>query len=319
MRATEWSTVPELDPVMLVVHRRLDPADTERYAAWQDQVGAVLADRAGFLDREVLPPKPPHQVDWTVIERFRDGDAARAWIRSPERAALVAQIAPVLIGNDEIHLVTQEHRHARQAASALIASRVEPDDEHAFLAWQREISAAEATFEGFIGHKIERPIPGVQQDWVVVLSFDTEPHLEAWLQSPERTRLLARGERFNRQLSVTRARYGFGFWSEATANEPVFRNNLLVLMTLYPLVFLWSFFVSEPLIDSHGVPFWLSLFIGNLVSTQLLGWFLVPWVFRRFSWFRAPRSRRDSVRGFLAVAAVYAASMALYSWLLSWG
>ena len=38
-------------------------------------------------------------------------------------------------------------------------------------------------------------------------------------------------------------------------------------------------FVSGPMIDARGVPFWLSLFVGNLVSTQLLGWWVVPAAF----------------------------------------
>ena len=36
-----------------------------------------------------------------------------------------------------------------------------------------------------------------------------------------------------------------------------------------------------------GLPFWLALFIGNVVSVVLLNW-LVPWVSRGFGWWLAP-------------------------------
>lgn len=43
--------------------------------------------------------------------------------------------------------------------------------------WQRKISAAEAGFRGFRGHKVERPVQGITEDWTIVLSFDTEDNL----------------------------------------------------------------------------------------------------------------------------------------------
>ena len=51
---------------------------------------------------------------------------------------------------------------------------------------------------------------------------------------------------------------------------------------LYPIVFLSGYFISAPFLDSKGVPFWLSLFVGNLFSTQLLGWLAVPVIFPLF-------------------------------------
>ncbi|KQQ06057.1 antibiotic biosynthesis monooxygenase [Rathayibacter sp. Leaf185] len=307
-------------PVSLVAHRRLAEADYARYEAWQESVGERLEGRPGFLGREVLRPDPPHQVDWIVVERFRDRDAARSWLQSPERAALLEEMDGVLVGNDSVHLFTEETRHSSEAASVLITSRVAPEDEAAFLAWQRRISAAESHFEGFVGHRVERPIPGVQDDWVVVLSFDTEADLNRWIESPERTALLADGAAYNQQLSLTRASYGFGFWAgrDKPVPDPVFKSNLLVLLMLYPIVFLWGYFIADPLFAAHGVPFWLSLFIGNVVSTQLLGWIFVPWAFRRFSWWTARgRPARVYVAGYAIIAGCYLLSMALYAWLLA--
>lgn len=304
--------------VSLVVHRRLAPEHYAEYETWQREVGDRLATWPGFLSRDVLRPDPPHQVDWVIIQHFTDATAARAWLQSDERAALMARIAPILVGNDDVHLFTEEVRHAAQAASAIISSRVRPEDEKDFLAWQRAISTAESRFDGFLGHRIERPVPGVQEDWVVVLSFDTDEHLSRWVDSPERATLLEQGSRFTQDLSVTKASYGFGFWSGSEAKDPIFKSNLLVLLMLYPTVFLWGYFIADPLFAAQGVPFWLSLFIGNVVSTQLLGFFFVPWAFRRFRWWlRRNRTPKVHFYGYAILVAFYLASMALYAWLLS--
>lgn len=305
--------------VALVVQRRLAESSTDAYLAWQRRVEARLATWPGFLDRRVIPPNPPAQVDWVVVQRFRDLASARGWLQSPDRAALAADIADHFLGNDEIHLVTEDTRDRGNVVSALISARVAPDLEREFLAWQRTIAAAESRFDGFVGHKVERPIPGVQDDWVVLLSFDSDAHLDAWLASPERAALLAQGARFNRELRLVRSSYGFGFWSgaaPAAAPDPVFKSNLLVLLMLYPVVFAWGYFVADPLFAAHDVPFWLSLFIGNVVSTQLLGWWLVPWAFRRFRWWLRPCPARAQVAGYLIIGALYAVSMAAYALLL---
>lgn len=318
---TGTSTAPRTTgPVALVVHRRLAASSHDAYEAWQRRVGDRLARWPGFLDRTVIRPDPPVQVDWVIVQHFRDVGSARGWLQSSDRAELAAEIQDHFIGNDEVHLVTEDAKHREEAVSVLISSRVDPSLETEFLAWQRSISAAESRFDGFVGHKVERPVPGVKDEWVVILSFDTDRHLDAWLGSPERTALLAQGERFNSEMRLTKASYGFGFWTGTApaAAEPVGKGNLIVLLMLYPVVFLWGYFVAAPLFDDHGVPFWLSLFVGNLVSTQLLGWFLVPWAFRRFSWWVEPDvSGRENRRGYAIVIGLYAISMAVYALLIA--
>ncbi len=307
--------------VALVVHRRLAEHSDAEYAEWQEQVGRRIESWPGFLDRRVIRPDPPLQVDWVIVQRFRDVESARGWLQSADRMALLDQIKDHFIGNDDVHLFTEDSEKPAEAASVLISSRVPEAEEGAFLDWQRQISAAESRFDGFLGHKIERPIPGVQEDWVVALSFDTPEHLEKWIESPERKALLDAGRDYNEQLTLTRASYGFGFWSgqkDKALPDPVFKSNLLVLLMLYPIVFLWGYFIADPLFADHGVPFWLSLFIGNVVSTQLLGWFFVPWAFRLFGWWvKRNQPVRVHLAGYAIIVALYAVSMAVYALLLA--
>lgn len=213
--------------------------------------------------------------------------------------------------------------HADTSVSAVITFAVPPGQEHSFRAWQRRTQEVEARFKGFLRHKVEPPIAGLRDDWMVILTFDSDANLSSWLESSERQALLRDGERFNAGLNVKRVSYGFNFWlPEDSAAQPtksfVLKSNLLVLLVLYPIVYLWGTFVSQPFIDAHGVPFWLSLFIGNLVSTQLLGWWVVPATFKAFDWWLASKTTwQRQFGGYALVTVLYAAAMAGYAWLLS--
>jgi antibiotic biosynthesis monooxygenase (ABM) superfamily enzyme len=309
-------------PVALVIQRRIADEGFAAFARWNGKVGERLKSFPGFLGQEVVAPQPPAQLDWIVIQRFASPAAAHAWLRSQEHAQLVDEIRRHFDGPEDVHILPDTTVHQEAAASAVISFKVPAGLEDAFLAWQERMQKAEAEFTGFLRHKVERPLPGLHDDWIIILSFDNDTNLTAWMDSPVRQAFLKEGARFNSGISVKRASYGFNFWfpaGQTPRQGPSFilKSNLIVLLVLYPIVYLWGYFVSRPLIDAHRVPFWLSLFIGNLVSTQLLGWFVVPAAFKAFNWWLAPRaSVLRQLAGYCLVAALYAASMAGYALLL---
>ncbi len=67
---------------------------------------------------------------------------------------------------------------------------------------------------------------------------------------------------------------------------------MLVLLMLYPIVFLWSVWIGMPYMSN--LSFAVSLFIGNIVSVGLTG-FLVPWVANRFGWWLQPAGHRNAL------------------------
>ncbi|GGF28151.1 antibiotic biosynthesis monooxygenase [Subtercola lobariae] len=303
-------------PVSLIIERRVIPESDDLYRDWQRRLGTVMATWPGFIDRKVIEPSPPTQDDWVLIQRFVNAEAARQWLQSAERAALLEEIKGHFVGQEDIHLVTEDSS-VNKAASIIVTSHVDAGGEDAFLAWQRKISAAESSYPGFLGHKIERPTPGVQEDWTVILTFDTDEHLDAWQSSTQRAKLLKEGEAYNSNMRVTKSSYGFNFWAPGRPNRAtIFKDNLLVLLVLYPIVFLFGYFITDPFLG--GLPFWASLFIGNFVSTQLLGWFIAPWIFKVFDWWHNPGAGvRRNVYGYLILAVLYAALMGVDAWLIS--
>ncbi len=307
--------------VTLVTQTRVSPGHDEEFARWQEQVNAAVAQFPGYLDHSVMPPDPPSQVDWVVVQRFQNADAAREWLQSDERLRLLNAIQRHLVGPDDIHLFT-DGAESKPAApvTVVISMRVRPEQEAAFLLWQRKIAAVEAEFEGFSGYRLEPPIPGVQDDWVTVLRFDSDAQLDAWLTSQRRQELLKEAEPFSEEMHTRKVRWGFDPWFASkdqlgAATPPAWKYNMILLLMLYPTVFLFGYWVQTPLLVARGMPFALSLFVSNTVSTVLLGYFFVPPVARLFNWWLSPAAaapRWVSLAGVGVIVLLYAVCMLVF-------
>src|SRR5690242_11866975 len=76
-------------PVTVVTQTRVAAGQDAAFAAWQQGVSSVVSASPGFLDQSIIPPNPPSQVDWVILQRFANADAALAWLRSGQRQKLV--------------------------------------------------------------------------------------------------------------------------------------------------------------------------------------------------------------------------------------
>lgn len=309
---------PREGPATAVIGERIRPGRTEDYRQWQDEVTAAAATFPGYLSTEVGAPAPGDASDVTVIYRFDTPAHLHAWLESTERARLLdlgedPRDAPgaqqVLVGGSrDTELVTVVVSHA-----------VRPQDERAFLDWQRRLAEAERRSPGHRGTELLRPVPGVQEDWVAVTRFATESDLEAWLASTARRALLAEGERF-RDFRLQRVTTSFGSWFSSGATEPAaappsWKTALSVLVGLYPTVVLLTLGISA--LWPAG-PLWASLLVGNVLSVSLLTWVVMPVVTGALEFWLEPgagaRQPRTDVLGTvfsLGVLAVLALVFAL--------
>jgi antibiotic biosynthesis monooxygenase (ABM) superfamily enzyme len=309
-------------PVTLVTQTRVTAGHDDEFRHWQDEVNQAISTIPGYLGNSISAPNPPAQTDWVIAQRFANADSARAWLQSDTRLQLLSAVQPILVGNDDVHLFTHEG-DARLAAAVtvVISMRVKPDQTAAFVEWQRRIAAVEATFEGFSGYRLEPPVPGIQDDWTTMLRFDSDDHLEAWLNSPQRQKLLEETPLFSTGFHTRKLRTGFDPWfagTSAGAGGPPasWKVNMVVLLMLYPTVFLFGFLVQTPLLLRQGMPFWMSLFLANAVSTVLLGYWLVPWANRALAWWLHPgalNTTRTALLGTVLVAVLYLACLVIFS------
>jgi antibiotic biosynthesis monooxygenase (ABM) superfamily enzyme len=311
------------DSVTIVTQTRVRPERADAFARWQSETAGVVASFPGFINQSIMPPHPPAQVDWVILQQFASTDAAVAWLNSSERTRRIQGAEPMLVGRDDVHIVSNGEAGVLPApVSAVIATRVRPGQESGYRAWERRIAAAQSKAPGFQGYRFEPPLPGVQEDWLAIVRFDNEANLQAWLDSPERKTLLDEATPFIEEFHARIARTGFEQWfpaaSAGAARAPAWKQNMLVLLMLYPVVFIFGALVQTPLLNERmHLPFAIALFVGNVISVLLLN-YLVPWTGNRFAWWLDPSGRhptRTTLAGTALLIVLYAA-MVLAFWKL---
>jgi antibiotic biosynthesis monooxygenase (ABM) superfamily enzyme len=307
----------------VVVQARAFAEHRSEFEDWLREFNSAVELSPGHIDYDLTAPTPGFDEDWVLVHRFTDRAAAADWVKSPRHTELIDAAQPLAHGGVDVHLFSSSE--ARQGkVSALFTTQVDPAMEVAFLAWSTRMATAQASFEGFAGYQVERPIEGVQPHWVAILSYDTDEHMRAWLSSAARAALLEDGASFAPRARVRIVRSGLDAWFSAPGGEaaaPTWKRNMLVLLVLYPVVFLTAFFIQDPLLTGSGMPFWLALFLANIISVASLGWFLVPAADRLFGWWlypTRPSRRRSTIVGIAVVAALYGVSMAIAAWMSTW-
>lgn len=309
-------------PVTVIVQTRARDGQAAAFGQWQAQVSEAVAKQPGFIEQSVIPPNPPTQLDWVILQHFDGKEAAVAWLQGEQRQGLVNAAAGILAGADDVHLVHDTTRGALPApVSVVISTRVKPGREAEFQQWERRIASAQSRAPGFQGYRFEPPVAGVHDDWVAILRFDGDASLQGWMDLPVRAALLKEGEDFTETFHTRMVRTGFENWfgaaSLAAAMAPAWKQNMVVLSLLYPVVFLFGWAVATPLLQGKlGWPFWLALFVGNIFSVLLLSK-LVPLVCNGLGWWLTPKetSTRTDAMGAALVIAAYALALGVFSYM----
>jgi antibiotic biosynthesis monooxygenase (ABM) superfamily enzyme len=305
--------------ISIVTQTTVRPERAEDFARWQGETSTAIATFPGFVEQRLMPPNPPLQVDWVILQRFDTMEDAQRWLGSTDRQTRIEGAAPMLIGRDDVHIVRDDQGGIKPApVSAVISTRVLPGKELEYRAWERKIAAAQSKAPGLQGYRFEPPVPGVQDDFVAILRFDSEANMQAWLDSPERKKLIEEAAPLTEEFHTRMARTGFEQWfrdeSGAPSNASVWKMDMIVLLLLYPIVFLWGVVVGTPLLANKlNMPFPIALFVGNIFSVGMTG-FMVPWVANRMGWWLNPTRNvvRANLLGAGLICAIYAACVLVF-------
>jgi uncharacterized protein len=171
-----------------------------------------------------------------------------------------------------------------QGATVFITHRVR-DGKHAdYERWVNEIAPIAKASPGHLDWHIVRPVAGVTATYTVVIRFDTRAHLEQWMESPIRSRLIAKvrplfagGDDF----FISR---GLDFWfvpEGAGARVPVrWKQYLATWSAIYPLVLVMPLLVT-PALRQLGVP--ENYFLTTLAVTGAVAFLMVYVVMPRYT------------------------------------
>ena len=141
-------------------------------------------------------------------------------------------------------------------ATAVITHRVREGMHAEYERWLEDIAPLCRASPGHLDWHIVRPIPGLTGTYTVVIRFDTRRHLQGWLESPVRHRLI---EQIRPALVTGDDLFissGLDFWftpAGARARVPVrWKQFLVTWSAIYPLVSLVPLLIV-PLLRQLGL------------------------------------------------------------------
>lgn len=261
----------------IIVSRRVAPGREREFADWNDRIRTAAESFPGHLGSEAQPPSEAHPDEWIIVYRFATVDQLDAWIGSDIRRRLIAEGNELLEGPVREQRLVQTDPSA--AVTAVMSQQVPERNRMGFRRAHAEITLVMRDFPGFVASELLEPVPGVQEDTIVLFSFASRQDLDGWLGSPERRSVLDLIEPLiegERTLNVVG---GFAGWftTDRTAEPPRWKQAVAVLIALFPTTLTLSV-VQQAFFDD--VPWVPALFVSNVAGIAILTWLLMPAVTR---------------------------------------
>ncbi len=318
------ATASDRQTATVVTNTRVRDGHDQEFEAWQAGMNDVISRFDGFVSREVLPPTPPDQLDWVIIQRFERAEQLKAWLESPQRTEMLAQIEPALEGDEAVNVFVGHEAEAggsQGPVTAVIMTNVMPGHENEFVRWHARVKERQSKYPGFLGCEVQSPTGMFQQEWVTLLRFDSKEHLDNWLESAERGQLLREAGEIIDRSTARQIRTSFEGWFRFGADHrppPSWKQSAIVLLLLFPVVMLEITFLNPILRWMNVAP---ATFIGNMISVGLLAWPLVPLVSRAMQWWLSPRPEAGrAIRwgGPALLVSLYALAIVFFYFFTGW-
>ncbi|TDT16295.1 hypothetical protein BDK89_1879 [Ilumatobacter fluminis] len=257
----------------VIVARSARPGSERAFAVWLEELVDESSRAPGFIGAEIQQPRTGKPNEWITVYRFETAELLDRWLDSPRRQAIIARGAELAEGPAREQVVVIERN--LDPVTAIISVRVDPEHLDEYLELYHQIDDAMSRAPGFVRTELFEPVPGTQDDHVVVFTFDGRDHLDAWLDSPERRAIIERMQPFIESPHLINVVGGFGGWFDlGGATEPKrWKQAVVVLMALYPTV------LALTLIDDWILPdppLAIDILIGNIIGVIILTWFLMP-------------------------------------------
>lgn len=256
----------------VVVARQVVPGREPEFERWIRRLSLAASAAPGHVRSDVEPPGPAHPDEWTIVYRFADIGHLRAWLESPERAALIAEGADLIVGPAREQVLALP----TDTVTAVSSVRVRPEHQETYRELHEEMLTVISTFPGFRRSEVVEPVPGIQDDTVVLFAFDERPQLDAWLASDERRRIVERMAPLVEGDRVVNVLGGFAGWfgtDGASAEVRRWKQAATVLLALAPTTVVVNLARVAVLPDLPLVP---AVLLGNLVTVPILTWGIMP-------------------------------------------
>lgn len=283
----------------------------DEYLRWQDRVKKVMSRFSGFEAMDVYPPTSGGMNQWVIIFRFSEIGRLASWLNSRERQELLDE-GRYLFEEQAQEILAAEKAPIQDIVTAVISHDIRPGHERDFEQWQEKVRKVMGKSPGFMGYELFRPVPPLQEKWVAVFRFDNRQHLDDWLGSERRAKLLDEGRKYYARYDVQSIRSAFGGWFGFGGGEgapPNWKQAMMVYLGISPIVFILNLTLLKGL-TAAGVPPSPSVYIYNMVSVPLLT-LLLPLLNKAFAFWLVPAQARPIAVNVAGTAAVVACNLLL--------
>jgi antibiotic biosynthesis monooxygenase (ABM) superfamily enzyme len=270
---------PTASPTV-VIARRILPGHEGAFIEWDRRIRVAAEAFPGHLGSEVQPPDTSHPGEWVTLYSFATRDDLEAWLESDVRATLIGDVAPLLDGPVREQRVAAS-RQATEPVTVVFSQRVAPPNHEAFVALHTDVVERLQGFAGFLASDLFPPVPGIQDDHVIVASFASRPDLDRWLESDNRRSWVQQIEGLVEGTRTMNVVGGFGGWFTAQPSRPHgpkrWKQAVAVLLALFPTALAITLIRIQVAPDMNVV---LAVFIGNVLGVAALSFVLMPWLTR---------------------------------------
>jgi antibiotic biosynthesis monooxygenase (ABM) superfamily enzyme len=298
-------------PITITLQVEIKSEANPAFIDWQTDFSTSIVNAPGFLSLEFSLPIE-QQNYWSIVQRFINSELSHEWRNSKEYKRLMNDLK-ALATEKKVKIEENDEFSKARNITEIIMTEVNPGMEKNYHLWSAKIHQCEAKFPGFRGVYIQPPT-GMSKHWITLLQFDTTANLERWLESIERKQILDESTSFISSLESHRVISPFAGWFASIAKigeiPPVWKQTMLILLVLFPIVMLELKYLSPLTSDLNSS---VATFIGNALSVTLISFPLMPIAISLLGWWLMANDLKMNISGTLLVGFLYLIEIILFA------
>ena len=259
----------------VVISRRVNANEHRRFQRWLRRLRRAIERSSGYIGMTVQPPDEFHPCEWVVIYQFRSERDLDAWLRSAQRAALIAECDAYLLDRPIEQRIVQPRTDAVTLISAV---RLRQGTEEAHRRLHENAVAAAGAGGGLVRHQLIPALAGAQPETVALLTFHSRDALDRWMRSAKRRDILRAMSALTESERTVNVVGGYAGWFSPPGAAPKqWKQAIAVVAGLIPVSLLVTA-VRQSI--APDIPLWVLVPLNAVANVAILTWLVMPLITR---------------------------------------